>query len=323
MKKELFFLLVLFFSVKVQAQDTIFVKTGEVIPAIIISKNNTEIQYKKFGQKEPAAIYSVFVSDIKSIHFSDGIIADYTAPLVKVNKNLRPVELAPVMGIGKLSVGMSACRFSRGTNDELTTFWQVNPLLKNSTPVVSNPAYYPLEFRMNMVMGRALRNWISTGLELIITPNDAISAKSTDGKDEISLHAFYYNIPIAYGHTINHKKNLVAFFEPALNLAFFSGNIKVNGTDHQVLDNLGTGMNLSCGIDWLFSKRFHASFRAGQRFLNVKESHKDASSSTGYSSFYSNPMKGNDLLNFKVNGPYISAGLYWSMYFKMKGFRME
>jgi hypothetical protein len=322
MKKELVFLMLLLFSVKATAQDTLFVKTGEVIPAVIVSKDNTEIKYKKFGQREPAAVYSVFVSDLKSIHYSDGIVADYTATQAVSEGPQRPIKLAPLMGIGKLSLGMSVTQFSRNTSDELTEFWQVNPLLKNTSPVTSNPKYYPLEFRMNMVMGRAKRNWIGTGLQLIFTPDDAISAVSTDGKDKISLHGFYYNIPLYYGHTINHKKNLIAIFEPALNIATYSGNIMVNGVDYKLVSNLGTGMNLGVGVDWLFSKRFHLSLRAGQRFLKIKESHKSEASSTGYSSFYTNPPD-KDLLTIKVNGPYVSAGLYWSMYFKMKGFRME
>ncbi|HLP73769.1 MAG TPA: hypothetical protein VK155_12760 [Bacteroidales bacterium] len=322
MKKELILLMLLLVSVKAVSQDTIFVKSGEVIPAVIISKDNTEIKYKKFSQKESAAIYSVFVSDVKSIHYSDGIVADYTETQVLSKGPKRPVELAPMMGIGKLSIGMSANRFSRSTSDELTKFWQVNPFLKNTTPVSSNPGYYALELRMNMVMGRSLRNWIGTGLELIFTPDDAIYANSTDGRDEINLHGFYYNIPLYYGHTINHKKNLIAIFEPALNLAFFSGNIKVDGDDGKISSNLGTGMNLAFGVDWLFSKRFHVSLRAGQRFLKIKESHKDETSSSGYSSYYTNPPD-KDFLTIKVNGPYVSAGLYWSMYYKMKGFRME
>jgi hypothetical protein len=173
-----------------------------------------------------------------------------------------------------------------------------------------------------MVLGRANRNWIGSGLQLIFTPDDAIHAISTDGKDEISLKGWYYNIPIYYGHTLNYKKNLVLIFEPALNLAFYSGNIMVNSVKYKVSNNLGTGMSMTVGIDWLFSKRFHASFRAGQRFLKIKESHENASSTTGYTSFYTKPPD-EDLLTIKVNGPYVSAGISWSMYFKMKGFRIE
>jgi hypothetical protein len=322
MKKVLFYLLLLLFSVKAAAQDTIFVKTGEVIPAVIVSKDNTEIKYKKFGQREPAAVYSVFVSDVKSIHYSDGIVADYTATKELSKGKVRPIKLAPMMGVGKLSFGVTAMQFNRNTSDELTVFWQDNPLLKNTSAVESNPKSFPFEFRMNMVIGRSNRNWIGTGLQLLFTPEDAITAVSTDGKDEINLHGFYYNIPLYYGHSINHKKNLIAIFEPALNIAMYSGNIMVNGVDYKLQSNLGTGMNLGFGIDWLFSKRFHASFRAGQRFLKIKESHESEASSTGYSSFYTNPPD-KDLLTIKVNGPYVSAGLYWSMYFKMKGFRME
>jgi hypothetical protein len=324
MKKDLICLTLFLFSLTAFAQDTIFVKTGEKIPAIIVSKDNTEIKYKKYGQPEPAAIYSVFVSDLKSIHFSDGIVADYTAGNENpINRPKRPVDLAGTMGIGKISFGVNAYYFKRNASDDLFKFWQINPLLHNNTSVLSATTYYPIELRMSFVIGQARRNWIGTGLELIFTPPDAIYAINTDKSDEIRLKMWYYNIPLYYGHTINHKKNLIAIFEPALNLAFMSGNIKINNVDHTLVSNLGSGMNLGVGVDWIISKRLHASARVGQRFMKVKESHKSDTSSTGYSSFYVNPAAGDQLLTIKWNGPYATAGLYWSMYFKMKGFKAE
>lgn len=321
MKKELFCLLLVLLSSALSAQDTIFVKSGEKIPAVIISKDNTEVKYKKYGQREPAAVYSVFVTDIKSIHYSDGIIADYTISATGSGRK-KPIDYAGRMGVGKLSLGAAPMRFS-GSSGELNDFWTLNPNMNNSTPVVFNPVLYPVELRMSFVMGNARRNWIGTGLELIFTPDNAIYATSTDGKDELSFHGWYYNIPLYYGHTINHKKNLVLILEPSFDLAFISGNIKMAGTDYKVISNLGTGMHISTGIDWIFSKRFHASVRVGQRFLKVKESHKSEASSTGYSSFYTISKTDGDLLTIQANGPYVSAGLSWSMYFKMKGVTLE
>lgn len=321
MKKELFCSILILFSSIVSAQDTIFVKNGEKIPAVIVSKDNNEVKYKKYGQREPAAVYSVFLTDIKSIHYSDGIIADYTSVAI-AGGNKRPVDYAGKMGVGKLSLGTAYMNFS-GSSGELNDFWTLNPGMNNSTPVIFNPVLYPLELRINFVLGNARRNWIGTGLELIFTPSDAIHAKSTDGKDELSLHGWYYNIPLYYGHSINHKKNLVFILEPSLNLAFISGNIKMSGTDYKLVSNLGVGMHIGAGIDWIITKRLHASLRAGERFLKVKESHESDASSTGYSSFYTISKTDGDLLTIQLNGPYVSAGLSWSMYFKMKGITLE
>ena len=78
MRLKLFLFFIIVLPAYCIAQDTIFVKNGQVIPAIIIEKNNTEIKYRRFGPPESAAIYSIFVSDISSIHYKDGIIADYS-----------------------------------------------------------------------------------------------------------------------------------------------------------------------------------------------------------------------------------------------------
>lgn len=323
MKRDLFSLIMLLFTLTTYGQDTIFVKSGEIIPANIISSDNTEITYKKFGQPEPAAVYSVFVSDIKSVHFKDGIIADYSTPGNTTKRPRKPVEMANTLGIGRITIGMNAEYFKRNSSDDLLEFWQKNASLNNNTPIEGNPVSYPFNIRMSFVLDQAKRNWLGTGLQLIFTAQDAIHAESTDGKDNIRLKSWYYNIPLYYGHAINHKKTVIAIFEPALDLSFTSGNIKINNVDHKVTMNLGVGMNIGMGLDWLISNRVVANVRVGQKFAKVKESHESQISDTGYQTFYINyPLK-DDLLTYRLNGPYVSAGISWAMYFKMKGFREE
>ena len=60
------------------AQDTIYLKSGEKIPAEIIEKGEVELKYKKIQQLESVAIYSVFMIDIASIHYKNGSVVDYS-----------------------------------------------------------------------------------------------------------------------------------------------------------------------------------------------------------------------------------------------------
>jgi hypothetical protein len=318
MKTSFFLTMLLIFSGIISAQDTIYIKSGGRIPAVIISKSNMEIKYKKFGQPEPAAIYSVFVSDISSIHYNDGIVADYTSTGQNEIDN-RPktnVEKAGTMEAIRFNIGMSVSHFSRTTSDNLTKFWQYYNGT-NSQKIGGNAVSYPIDLKMSFVLGRSGRNLIGDELQLIITPKDAIYATNSDRSNEIQLHSFYYNIIMFYGHTLNHKKNLIAIFEPGLNLAFMSGYIKLNNTKYDISGNLGSGLHLALGADWVISRRLLASFRAGERYMTVKESHKKSATSTDYVTFYVNKTVNDDLLSVKWSGPFVSAGLSWSLYAKM------
>ena len=140
MKAQFLLLSLLLISGIVSAQDTIFVKTGEVIPAVIVEKTSMEIKYKKFGQAESAAIYSVFVSDIKSIHYKDGIIADYMQSDENTG-NTQPqsaIDMSGTMKSMRLSVGLSYEKFNRNPDDNLQLFWQdING--PNSPEITGNP----------------------------------------------------------------------------------------------------------------------------------------------------------------------------------------
>lgn len=324
MKAQLFCLLLLLFSGIVSAQDTIFVKSGEVIPVTIVSKNNMEIKYKKFGQPESAGIYSVFISDIKSIHYKDGIIADYTVAGGN-NINNKPetgLDMAGKMGVIKISFGISGNYSDRNGSDNLESFWNYSNGA-NPPEIEWNPVYYSLDLKTTFVIGQSGRNMIGDELQLILLPQDAIYSSNASGSNEIKLRSFYYNIILFYGHTLNHKKNLIAVFEPGLDISFMSGYLKLANTKYDISSNLGTGLHLAAGVDWIISRRLQANVRIGERFMKIKESHKNSDSSTGYSSFYVNKNINKDLLSVKWNGPYASVGLSWSFYAKMKLGRPE
>ena len=135
------------------------------------------------------------------------------------------------------------------------------------------------------------------------------------------LHNFYAVIGLYYGHTLNHKKNLLVIIEPGLDIAFMSGFIKINNTKTTISGNNGMGFHIAMGTDWIISKRLLASVRVGQRFMTIKESHESSLSKTGFSAFIV-PSTGQDL-SVKWNGLYGSAGLSFNFYAKMKNGKKE
>jgi hypothetical protein len=324
MKSKLLMLAFIVFTGILSAQDTIFVKNGQVIPAVIIEKNSTEIKYKKYGQAESAAIYSIFVSDISSIHFSDGIVADYSAAGQSGTqyKTATAYELAGTMRAVKWSFGLNLDYFNRNTDDELLIFWR-DKLSDPDAAIDGNPLSIPIILRTSFVLGNSGRNWIGDELQLKFTPADAIFATNETGSYEIKLRNFYYNITLFYGHTLNQKRNFIGIIEPGVDFGFMSGYIKLNNTEYEISGNLGVGFHMALGTDWIISKRILASLRAGYRIMNVDESHKSSTSSTGYSSFYVDPSTGDELLTVSWTGPYASFGLTYSFYTKLKGMNRD
>lgn len=320
MKTKLLLALLFALPCILSAQDTIFVKTGQKIAAVIVEKNNTEIKYKKFGQPEPAPIYSVFISDVKSIHYKDGIIADYTqtGQPATDTKQEAAIEKAGTMGSIKFSVGGGVQNFSRNTDDKLLVFWR-DRLGDPKATIGGNPRSFPFNFKMNMALGNMKRHWLGDEVQFFITPSDAIYATNSSGTYEIKLKNFYTSIIMYYGRSLNHKNNLLAIIEPGLDLAFMSGYIKLNNTTYNMYGNMGGGFHAALGLDWLISKRFTASLRGGIRSMKIKAQWQDRTvDPIKYYNFYVDPHLGDELLTIKWNGPYVSFGLEWSFYTKMK-----
>jgi hypothetical protein len=319
MKTSFLLVLLLALPLILPAQDTIFIKTGQVIPAIIVEKNNTEIKYKKFGQPEPAPIYSVFISDVKSIHFKDGIIADYTQaglPATDI-KPAAAIDKAGTMGSIKFSFGGAVQNFNRNTDDRLLVFWR-DRLGDPKATIGGNPRSFPFNFKMNMALGNMKRNWLGDEIQFFVTPSDAIYATNSNGSYEIKLKNFYTSITMYYGRSLNHKNNLLAIIEPGLDLAFMSGNIKLNNTSYKISGNSGMGFHAALGADWLISRRFTASIRGGYRSMKIKVMYEDDSTSPSkYYNFFVDPPS-EELLYINWNGPYASFGLQWSFYTRMK-----
>lgn len=316
MKIRLIIIGLIISSVIINAQDTIFVKNGQVIPAVIIEKNDVEIKYKKPGQTESAAVYSVFINDIIRIRYSDGIIADYTEAGGKsgTKEKISAIDLAGTMKAIKISAGLSRDWFSRNTKDDLLAFWRY--YADPAGTIGSNPASFPVNLKMTFTLGKSGRNWIGDELQLIFTPPDAINASAGGGIHGINLKSFYYNLIVFYGRTLNHRKTIAAIIETGLDIVSMSGYLKLN--DKKYINNnlsLGTGFHIAMGADWMISKRLMATARAGYRTVRLQESHKDENSPTGYSAFLV-PGTTDEKLFVKWNGPFVTIGLSYCMYVK-------
>ena len=302
------------------AQDTIFVKTGEIIPAVIVEKNSTEIKYKKPGKNESVAIYSIFTSDVASIHFKDGLIADYTA----MGQNAthvqgKPIDFANTMKVIRIGVGFEGQYFKRTMNDELLTFWRYYTG-KPGAMIGGNPVSIPIQLKMGFVIGNSGRNWLGDELQMIITPADAIHASEYNNSYEIKLKNFYYNIILFYGHTLNHKRTVAAIFEPGLDVIFMNGYFKFSGTEYKEIGTIAMGFHGAVGLDWVLAKRLTLSARAGYKLAKFKEQHENGS---GAQSWYSIPVADQKDLRIPVNGAYASFGICYNFYIKMKGMKLE
>jgi len=323
--KLLHLVMFLLFSGTIAAQDTIFVKSGDIIPAVIVEKNNTEVKYRKPGQAASPAIYSVFVSDILSIHYSNGIVADYSQAGQDNGKPVKPIENAGKMKVVRIGIEPTVDYFMKTPGDLLLKFWRYWALDSKAT-IGGNPVSIPLNLKVNFVIGNSGRFWMGDELQLMITPSDAISASTTNinGLEEIKLGMFYYNITIDAGHTLNHKRTLAAILEPGLDVSFMRGHITLVDKEYKTSLCVGLGYHCAVGLDWLITKRISLSTRVGYRSVNIKEQHIDKDSNTGYSYFYVVPVTDKRRLTVGWQGAYASVGVAYNMYYKlMKGIQLE
>ncbi len=296
-------------------------KSGAIIPAIIMEIGDVELKYKKFAQAEPAGIYSVFISDLASIHYLNGNVVDYTNYVPDVNKKPEKETLkeAGTLSTMRFNMELSGYYCNRNESDNLRLFWR-NLNNDNSLDIGYKPFCYSLNIGMGTVMGPHKRTWFGDKIQLIFTPSDAIYATNdyNGGSNEIKLKMFYFNIMFYLGRTLNHKKTLMYILEPGIELGFMSGLIKIHDTNYNVSHVSGICAHLATGFDWSISKRFLASIRVGQRFMDVEEMHESSKSKTGYSSFLVNPPTNNNHVSVNWSGTYFSLGISYCFYTKIK-----
>ena len=321
MRSLLFGFLMLALTNVIKSQDTIFLKTGEVIPAIILEKGEVELKYKKFAQPEPAGIYTVFNSDVASIHYKNGSVASLNSTNQNVGNtvNNQTNHFDPTAPEMKFNIGISETYFKRNESDNLILFWQHLNGRDPSLEMNGNPRFFTVNLGMSSALGGTKRNWFGTIFRLNFTPSDAISASKTynGALNEIKLNTFIMSIIMFYGHTIDHKKNLILIFEPGIDIGMMNGTIKIDTSTYKVSATSNFSYHLATGLDWNISKRIMASLRVGQRFMQIKEAHESGLSKYGYSSFYVDYPANKDLVKVNWSGSYVSIGLSYSLYGKM------
>lgn len=316
MKTLIFCFSFLIFSTTLVAQDTLFMKDGAKIPADIIEKGEVELKYKKSTHPESAAIYSVFITDIASIHYKNGAIIDYSKydPNSNLKQEKESLKEAGTVSTMRFTLGVSGNYGYRNEDDKLRLFWR---FWNNDDRL--EMAGNKMSYAFNLGFGTALdgnkRNWFGANVQLLFTPSDAIHVTNYyHGSNEIKLKMFYMNIMFYYGHTLNHKKNLLLMFDPGIEMGNMGGFIKIYDTSYKVSGTSKVCAHLATGLDWIISKRILASLRVGQRFMNVKESHQSTTSKTGYASFYVNPTANQDLVSVNWSGTYVNIGISVALY---------
>jgi hypothetical protein len=321
MRSLLFGLLLLAITGIIKSQDTIFLKTGEIIPAIIVEKGEVELKYKKFAQPEPAGIYTVFNSDVASIHYKNGSVAALSTTNQNVGNtvNNQSTHFDPVAPVMKFNIGVTGTYFKRNESDNLILFWRHLNGGDPSLDMNGNPRYFALNLGMSGALGGTKRNWFGMNFQLNFTPSDAISAsKIYNGLlNEIKLNTFIMSIIMFYGHTIDHKKNLILIFEPGIDIGMMSGTINIDTSSYKVSSTSAFSYHLAAGLDWNISKKIMASLRVGQRFMQIKEAHESGLSKYGYSSFYVDYPTNQDHIKVNWSGSYVSFGISYSLYGKM------
>jgi hypothetical protein len=317
----LFFVL-LFCQSFVHGQDTIYMKTGDRIPAIVLDQDEMEISYRKFTTPENPSIYSLFKSDILKIRYKNGKEISFAttnpgAPAKSENPFLAENTKEPVM---KFSFGLGGGYLNRKTDDKLLQFWRA---WNNDDALITdeNKRNVSVYLSMSSPLGGTRRDWFGASLQVAISAPDAIHATFLKGvsilPNEIKFQTFNYNIGMLYGHTINHKKNLVLVFEPALDIGMMNGIIRMSDVDYKIFSISGIASQFSTGMDWIITKRTTLSLRGGYRFMQIDESHKSKYGSTGYSTFYVNPPDNKNLVSANWSGTYVSAGICFSLYGQM------
>jgi hypothetical protein len=312
--KTLFLLfLLLMISGFGKTQDSIFMKSGVVIPSIILDTGKVEIKFKKLENPESQAIYSVFVSDVSKIRFKDGKLVDYS--LIYGNKKLGGTPFDFIM---KWNFGVSQIYFQRNQDDNLLLFWRARNKNQNLT-LTENPKILSIRLGMQSALGGSRRNWFGANCNLNFSQKDAIHASNYYlGSNEINLKVFEFDIFFLYAHSVNYKKNLLAVLDLGIENGSLGGNIKIKNIDYKVSGMSDMGAHLAIGMDWMITKNLNANLRFGRKFLSNKAWFNDTGDATKSFTLWVNPPSNLDLVNVNWKGNYVSFGLSFSINSKMK-----
>lgn len=213
----------------------------------------------------------------------------------------------------KITVGAGislASSYKRGNADQFYKYLSGNPALELDDGA-SGFKFLSLGFQ-SAVEGKTM---LGLEFQYVLThPTRAIWGEDTDYGFATRMYfsAKFLNIALKLGAPIGKTSYFV--FEPGMDLGFMNGktgvyNSLANYTQEWLESGaVGIGGHFAAGLDLSLGKSFIITTRAGYRYIKIDESHKDKSSSTGYSSFYANGKNG-DIVKVDWSGFYANAGI--------------
>ncbi len=110
-------------------------------------------------------------------------------------------------------------------------------------------------------------------------------------------------------------KSTMVYIEPALLLAKMNGLIgtynSINGDVHEVTESgaFNLGWSAALDIDVPIMKAMNIELRAGYRSLIIPETHADATSATGYKSYYVTNSTSSGLVKVNFSGVFATVGV--------------
>ncbi|HVN57170.1 MAG TPA: hypothetical protein VMT63_02630 [Bacteroidales bacterium] len=307
MRLRLLILFITSLSGVLVAQDTIYVKRGKPIIAYIISKDNTEIVYKKKDQPDSSGLYTVFVADIRSIHYKNHIVADYTRIDYDENAEIHKAEEKTSRKnsiVFSLESGIEL--LTRNNDDDVLKLWKSNT--KSGTGLEGNRFALPVYFKFTMFFGQSKRNSLTNGLGITYLPKYVYGSEN-NGENMIRLNNYILSDIVDFSHSLNLKKTVFIVIATGIDIYFLSGNLKLGSIAYSnILDEaVPVSPRLAAGLDLVISDRFTFNIRLG---CNI--------SKNDFLSYYtvSNRTDG-DIGRINLKGPYILLNMTWNFwYFK-------
>ena len=155
------------------------------------------------------------------------------------------------------------------------------------------------------------KSWLGANLQIVKTAPHAIwgSCVFYGGGMDIHFDGYFMNVTLDYLRGLDKKNKIFMAIEAGLDIGLISNNVTIGSTMYPEAMSGGVGFHLAGGMDVELAKFLGMNARLGYRHLKTSDAHKDASSTTGYKSFYVNGTDG-ETVKVDWSGVYFTVGLY-------------
>lgn len=96
MKHSLFFMLLLMGFLSLRAQDTMYKRSGEIIPAKITEISTAEVKYKRFTMPD-GPVFIIGRNEVQKIRFSNGVVDSFAVSQPVTTQTVMPVEIPVII----------------------------------------------------------------------------------------------------------------------------------------------------------------------------------------------------------------------------------